>query len=266
MTTVKANNRRIVAVLLTVVMVFALVAGVINTGRANAVGTPSTLIGRSLPTAGKVVDVSKWNGDVNMLTMKSQGVSGVMIRASYGTEKDSKFDQNCLNAGLALLPYGAYSYATWHIRTNFAQAMIKATQEANALVAYLATKVVSGYVALDLEVNNVNNIYLNKTELTAVANYYMGILKAAGYKPMLYTSTSLLATHMNASAISYPLWLAYYYDNGSRDFPNTGYGAIMKNLKSRIVMWQYTCKGRGVQYGTSGGNVDLNYLYYSFIG
>lgn len=215
---------------------------------------------------GIVVDISKWNGNINFGTMKSSGVKGVMMRAAYSTSKDVKFDYNSQQCEVYGIDYGVYQFATFHYNTDKATAMTKAKTQADYLVSILKGKKIKGYVCLDLELESNYKLVMNKDELTDVANYYCDLIQKAGYKPMIYCSVSWLQNNLVASRIHAPFWVAYYNDTGNYNFPNTGYGKYMNSIDGKITMWQYTDKGNGSAYGAESEYIDLNRLYHSFTG
>lgn len=234
-------------------------------GKVTATATTSNNT-YSYPVSGSkvVTDISRWNGDVNFRTMKNSGVKGVMLRAAYGTYEDQYFDAYgaaCEREGLA---YGVYQFATWHYGTTKAEAMNQAKTEANALIGILSSRKLSGYVALDLELESGATLKMTPAELTEVANYYLKLIQNAGYHPMLYCSISWLTDRMVVNSISCPLWIAYYYNSGSNAFPSTGYGKTMLAHKDQIKLWQFTSSGEGAAYGCSSQYVDLSYLYGNF--
>ena len=77
--------------------------------------------------ATKVIDVSKWQGDINWQQVKAAGIQGAIIRAGYGKvsdQKDPKFEQNYANAKAAGIPIGAYHF-------TYAISVEEAKQEAD---------------------------------------------------------------------------------------------------------------------------------------
>ena len=215
---------------------------------------------------GIVVDISKWNGNIDFGTMKSSGVKGVMMRAAYATSKDVKFDYNSQQCEVYGIDYGVYQFATFHYNTTKDAAMTKAKTQADYLVSILKGKRINGYVCLDLELESNYKLNMTADELTDVTNYYCDLIQKAGYKPMIYCSVSWLQNNLVAGRIHAPFWVAYYNDTGSYNFPNTGYGKYMDSTDGKITMWQYTDKGNGAKYGAESEYIDLNRLYHSFTG
>ena len=215
---------------------------------------------------GIVVDISKWNGNINFGTMKSSGVKGVMMRAAYSTSKDVKFDYNSQQCEVYGIDYGVYQFATFHYNTSKEAAMTKAKTQADYLISILKGKRIKGYVCLDLELESNYKLNMTANELTDVANYYCDLIQNAGYKPMIYCSVSWMQNNLVPSRIHAPFWVAYYNDTGNYNFPNTGYGKYMNSVDGKITMWQYTDKGVGAKYGAESEYIDLNRLYHSFTG
>jgi len=235
-----------------------------STSSSGSSGSSSSTFVKPASGSKVVTDISRWNGDVDFAEMKSTGVKGVMLRAAYGTYEDKYFSAYANACEREDLDYGVYQFATWHYGTTKAEAMSQAKTEADALISTLKSHNLTGYVALDLELESGATLKMSATELTAVANYYFGLIRDAGYSPMLYCSISWLSDRMVGSSISVPLWIAYYYDSGSNAFPETRYGSAMAKYKSQIKLWQFTSTGQGSAYGCSSQYVDISYLYGDF--
>lgn len=216
-----------------------------------------------------IIDISKHQGTMNFKTAKAKS-DGAMIRCAYGGSKDVKFDEFVSAATAEGINVGAYAFSTWHYNKvnggNADVARAKAISEAEKVIAILQGKGVKGFVALDLELENGQTMSLSKLDLTDIANLYMNKLSEAGYKPCLYCSISWLYDRMTVGSIKYPFWIAYYYDGGfiSDTFPETKYGNLMRGIKDKIVMWQFSSKGAGKDYGAASTYIDLNHLYTDF--
>ena len=212
---------------------------------------------------GTVVDISSYSTGVNFDVMLRHGLSGVMLRAANGLTKDSALDSYYEAAASRNIPVGVYQYAQWNRQADLFSAAQAAREEANFLIQCLQGKNIRGYVALDLEAPYDSMIKLSPSDMTTVANLYLSILRTAGYKPLLYCNINWISNHLEVDRIEAPLWLAYYKDSGSDEFPDDANGQIMTGLKDRILMWQYSARGNQAYWGAT---TDLNYLYYSFTG
>lgn len=207
---------------------------------------------------------------MNFKTAKAKS-DGAMIRCAYGGSKDVKFDEFVSAATAEGINVGAYAFSTWHYDKanggNIDVARAKAISEVEKVIAILQGKGIKGYVALDLELEKGHTTSLSRLELTEIANLYMDKLSKAGYRPCLYCSISWVYDKMVINDIKYPLWVAYYYDGGflNDSFPETKYGNLMRGIKDKIVMWQFTSKGAGKEYGATSTHIDLNHIYADFI-
>lgn len=210
----------------------------------------------------KIIDISKWQGNMNFDVIKDK-VDGVMLRCSYGVTKDTKFDEYAKQANQLGIPIGAYTFANYHYDSVGKHRMIP---QADKTIEILKGKNINEYVALDLELESGQSCSLSKKDMTDLANAYMDKLAQAGYRPCLYCSISWLYDRMNVSEIKYPLWIAYYHEAGffGNSFPETKYGNLMRGIKDKIIMWQYSSKGDGKKFGASSEYIDLNHIYTEF--
>ena len=219
-----------------------------------------------LPAERVVCDISEHNGKVDFAQMKRAGAKGVFLRGAYGTKTDQLFLQNAENCEQNGLNYGVYQFVTFHYNTSLSPAKEKAKQQADHLLNVLKGRRVTGYIVLDLEVENGARVRMNPQELTSVVNYWLDYISSKGYKVMLYCSIGMLYTMLDPDRISVPLWIAYYPEDLTSyfSFPNTEWGNKMSAIRNRIYFWQYTCEGDGNLYGCESPNVDLSYAYQPF--
>ena len=79
----------------------------------------------------------------------------------------------------------------------------------------------------------------------AIIKKFCSTVKAGGYKPMIYASTSWLNNQLDMSKLSgYEVWVAQYYSKVT-------YGGTYK-------CWQYSSTG---SVNGISGNVDMDYWY-----
>nr|MDF9463054.1 GH25 family lysozyme [Lactobacillus amylovorus] len=110
------------------------------------------------------------------------------------------------------------------------------------------------YLACDYETGQ-GNIITNGKSVTAKAILaFMDEIKAAGYQPLLYASSSVLQNNINTPSIvkKYPnsLWVAAYAISGRVDKPNFKYFPSMDG----VAIWQYTDNWKGM---STDGNVAI---------
>ena len=198
--------------------------------------------------AAQGIDVSKWQGDIDLEKVKNSGqVDFVIIRCGLGQDQtdqdDPKWEYNSSEWERLEIPYGVYLY-------SYADSTAKARSEAKHVIRLLKGKKPSYPIYYDMEENTV----LNKTSMTSakaaqIAQAFFSTMEAAGYKNLgIYSNASYfdskLASGKLTSAIfnQYPKWVASYNDSCT--------------YQGSYHMWQYT------NAGTIDGinaNVDMNF-------
>ena len=175
----------------------------------------------------KGVDISEFNGDVDMKKLKKQGYSFVMIRMGFGSNKtaqdDEKFEQNVKNAEAAGLDWGAYLY-------SYALNVSQVKSEVNHTLRLLKGKKPTMPIAFDIENDSFkakNGMPSDKT-LHNICLTYLSSIRKAGYYPILYTGCSWLKGPLNSQQLTgtYDIWLAQWYTQ-------------MDYYTDNVGMWQY---------------------------
>ncbi len=199
-----------------------------------------------------VIDISKWNGNINWDVIKKDGlVDKVILRCGYYSHSnghvviDSQFIKNAKDLERLNIPYGVYffSYAT-----NAEQAKT----EAYATLELIKDRKISLPVYYDLEyTDNVGNI--SASTYTNMANTYCNIIANAGYTPGIYANLNYWNTKLYDSSLNkYEKWVAQYGHSSQPIIKNCTYNGTYR-------MWQYTSSGtiNGIS-----GRVDMN-AYFS---
>ena len=187
------------------------------------------------------IDVSKWNGNVDYKSVKSAGVTGVIIQCGYGmvsTQKDPYFEDNYKKAKAQGLKVGAYLY-------SYAESVSDAKKEANVCLKWIKGKKFDLPIYIDMEEEGLT--YLGKSTLTKIATKFCKIVEKSGYKSGVYANASWFKSNLNYNSLKkkYSIWLAQYAS--SRDF--------------NCDIWQYTDK-----LMINGKPFDGNYAYKTFEG
>ena len=207
----------------------------------------------------KVIDISEFQSSVDFGKVKSDGVEGVIIRASwtgYGSKKskntDKEFESHYAGAIAAGLPVGVYHYSC-------AYTPEEAVVEADKVLSIIKGKQITYPVYIDIEdAHNTsepgcateNQITIGKERLTKCAIAFCERIKAAGYTPGVYASLSWWYDYLIEDDLNrYEKWLAHY-----TEYPHPEY-------KDRFGIWQYTSTGK-----VSGisGNTDVNRCYKDY--
>lgn len=191
------------------------------------------------------VDISKYNGNVNMRVAKQSGVEFVILKAGSGARgEDPYFQTNYKNAKAVGMPVGAYWY-------SYAMNVSEAKGEAIRFLKLLSGKQFEYPVYLDFEDPSQRNI--SRSTKTDMAIAFMDILEKNGYYTGLYSSGDWINNKFDRARMkSYDVWIAHWYVNTPRCYRSYG-------------MWQYTNKKQvpGVP-STGEGGVDANYAFIDY--
>jgi GH25 family lysozyme M1 (1,4-beta-N-acetylmuramidase) len=187
------------------------------------------------------IDVSKWNSNVDYKSVKSAGVTGVIIQCGYGmasTQKDPYFEDNYKKAKAQGLKVGAYLY-------SYAESVSDAKKEANVCLKWIKGKKFDLPIYIDMEEEGLT--YLGKSTLTKIATKFCKIVEKSGYKAGVYANANWFKSNLNYNSLKkkYSIWLAQY--------------ASYKDFDCDI--WQYTDK-----LMINGKPFDGNYAYKTFEG
>lgn len=190
----------------------------------------------------KGIDVSVHNGDIDWNRVKKAGIQFAILRAGYGklaSQKDKKFEDNYAGAKAAGIPVGAYWY-------SYATTPDEAKQEAEVCVSILKGKQFEFPIFFDQE--ETKTLDTGKANCSAMVRAFCEVLERNGYWVGLYTSRSVLSTHIEDDIKTrYALWVAEW---GSK-----------LNYSGTVGLWQYSEKGKvdGIT-----GNVDLDEAYVDY--
>ena len=192
------------------------------------------------------IDVSQWNGDIDWNKVRDAGVDYAIIRCGYGDDltyqDDTKFLQNVAGAKAAGVPIGVYIYSYAH---STSQASSEAAHTIRLLkAAGLSPSDVPYGVYYDLEESDVGSV-ANRGLLASMSKTYCTSIKAAGYRPGIYSSLWWWNTYLTDPVFSnWSRWVAQW--NTSCTYLGT------------YDMWQ--CSSVGSVPGISG-SVDMDVYY-----
>lgn len=192
----------------------------------------------------KLVDLSKWNGNVDFAKVKAAGIDGVIIRTGFGKknpkQKDGRFEEYYSKAKAAGLYVGAYHY-------SYAKSASDAEKEADFMLEMLKGKSFELPIYGDFEEQG----KLAPKTCNDIVNAFCGHLEAKGAWAGVYSYDS------------------FFRDKLSEDIPKryTTWVARVENIRPKCVpaadigIWQYSWKGRidGIK-----GDVDMDYCYRDF--
>jgi len=190
------------------------------------------------------VDVSTFQPKtLDWSKVKAEGFSFAMLRAGYGTTKDSKFEAHYTNSRAQGFKNGAYWY-------GYANTVDEAHAEAKAFLKAIAGKAMEYPVAYDVESTQMRSI--SKAALTEVVKAFAEDIEAAGYYVCIYCSTSWFSDEMNGAALAkdYDIWLAQW----TAAQPTTKCG-----------LWQYGGETNKIRSATVAGyTIDQDYAFKDY--
>lgn len=190
----------------------------------------------------KGIDVSVHNGNIDWNKVKNAGIQFAILRAGYGkvaSQKDKQFENNYAGAKGVGIPVGVYWF-------SYAKTVEEARQEAEVCVSILAGKQFEFPVFFDQE--DKETLATGKANCSAMVRAFCEVLEKNGYWVGLYTSRSMLSTHIEDDIKTrYALWVAEW-------------GAKL-NYNGSVGIWQYCETGKvdGIS-----GNVDLDIAYVDY--
>ena len=177
----------------------------------------------------KVIDVSKWQGNIDWTKVD---VDGAIIRVGVGTSdaKEGYWKKNIEGCVKNNIPFGVYLYSK---ATTVAQAQKEAQFTLNQIKGYS----LSLPVFFDTEEKG------TESASKACADAFCKVITDAGYKAGIYCSESWFNSFIKATV--YSPWIAKYSSNS----PSIG---------QEMIGWQYTSKA---SVNGISGNVDMSYWY-----
>lgn len=193
----------------------------------------------------KGIDISAWNGNVDMKKIKEAGIKFVMIRASYGNgHEDSRFRNNVRKCNEIGMPWGAYHY-------SYALNETEAKKEAKAFLKIVKSVKGRSY-PLVVDIEDADRYKSKrgmkvKDEIPVIKAFK----KVIGDDLMLYCNLSYYNTLKKASPSlieSLDLWLAQWE---------------VKEPSVKCDIWQYTSDGK---VNGSSERTDMNECYTDYIG
>lgn len=204
------------------------------------------------------IDISAHQGNIDLTTLKNNGVEFAIIRVGYGTSGtlDTKFKRNadlCKSIGL---PFGFYWYS---YALNVEGAKREAEHMIRAIEPYKNDY--SYGVWFDMEdadgYKRKNGMPSNQT-LREMCAAFCEKLENAGYYTGIYASQSWFSNQLNGSEIKpYDKWMAQWPTSGGKQ---RGLD-VQASERNNLTLWQFTSDGKFNGYS---GRLDTNYAYIDY--
>ncbi len=187
--------------------------------------------------AKKIIDVSKFQGNIDWNLVKNSDVDGAILRLGFGSYSlDSKFIDN-LNAVKSLnIPYGIYLYS---YAVNGSEALSEANFVVNSIYKYNINPSLGIYY--DIESNDITR-HLTNLDYSVIIPTFLNKVRETNYKVNVYTYKALANEKLYTENLKREItWIAQYNNECTWDGFYEG--------------WQYTSTGK---VNGINGNVDIS--------
>ncbi|WP_202306913.1 glycoside hydrolase family 25 protein [Mesorhizobium sp. L-8-10] len=188
------------------------------------------------------VDVSRWQGEVDWVKLRSQGANFAYIKATDGGDHlDPMFRKNWRAAKAAGLKRGAYHFFYW-CRT--------AGEQADWFIRNVPKEPGALPPVIDVEWNGESSCKRRPSpaKVREKMQVFMDKLEAHyGQRPIIYTAPDFHADNLEGAFPNHPFWLRAVARHPSKVYPGR-----------KWVFWQYS--GSGLSHGVSG-RIDLNVFH-----
>lgn len=178
----------------------------------------------------KGIDVSRWNGKIDWMTVANYGMGFAILRITEkGNIVDSTFEPNYKGCIENKIPVGVYKY-------SYATTIAQIEDEANVVVKTLNKRKLDYPVFLDIEDKCQEN--LSDNLMMKMIEAFRAIIVKAGYKFGIYCGYSWYQNQLPESTKKYDVWTARY--------PNNDTGELQERLRvpasTGVIGWQYSSK------------------------
>ena len=187
----------------------------------------------------RVLDISAYQGEVDFAKGKSDGIWGVMLKATEGERYLSPaFDKNYQKATDSGLYVGAYHYLR-------ASTPAEALKEAQFFLQKVAGKKLTLPLAVDIEAPEQQPI----ADLAPIAKAFCDEVERNKYYAMIYSTVNWFQTKLASSQLDvFDRWIAQV-------------GVNQPTFNKPYGMWQYTWNA---QINGITGRVDENISYKDY--
>ena len=197
---------------------------------------------RDYPVHG--VDVSRWQGEIDWVKLRSQGANFVYIKATDGGDHlDPMFKKNWKRSNDAGLKRGAYHFFYW-CRT--------AGEQADWFIRNVPRDPDALPPVIDVEYNGESSCKrrLSAEKVREKMQVFMDKLERHyGQRPVIYTAPDFYKDNLRNAFVDYPFWLRAVAQHPSKVYPGR-----------KWIFWQYS--GSGLSHGVNE-KIDLNVFHGS---
>ena len=170
--------------------------------------------------ATKLLDISFWQGTMDFIKLKSAGHNHIILRAGYGTTKDSKFDEyakGCQKAGINIVGVYWFIYAT-----NISEVESNVKKCLEVIKPYNIPMIFADFEYDTVAKAKQKGVSLGSKECNSFTNTFCESVKKAGYIPGYYANTDYYKNMYTSETKNkgYVFWLAEYKSNYSYHDPS----------------------------------------------
>ena len=188
------------------------------------------------------VDVSRWQGDIDWVKLRSRGANFAYIKATDGIDHiDPMFKTNWNGAAKAGIRRGAYHFFFW---------CRKASDQAEWFIRNVPKVKGALPPVLDVEWNHQSSCKWkpSRAEVLEKMKVFLDRLERHyGQRPVIYTAPDFYEDNLKGAFPSHPFWLRAVAEHPSKVYPGRDW-----------VFWQYS--GSGLSQGVDG-KIDLNVFH-----
>ena len=158
----------------------------------------------------KLIDISFWQGNLDFKKLKSAGINYIILRAGYGTTKDTKFDQYakaCQDVGIKIIGAYWFTYAL-----NVTQAKNEAKLCMDICKPYNIKRIFYDFEYDTVKKAKKKGVNLGSKECNDFTIAFCDTVKVAGLEPGYYCNYDYYKTMYSdrVKKKGYLFWLAHY--------------------------------------------------------
>ena len=199
-----------------------------------------------------VIDISKWQGNINWSQLKKENIDGIILRTSYGLSTDSKLKSYLREIKKLKIPYGFYHF-------NTAKNTVDAKKQAEYAIKVIKENDANPKlpVFVDIETNS-------SSDLVSIAKTYCSEFIKNGFLPGIYANTNYWQNYLKDTSLNaYYKWIANYGTKNNNNNATASPTFKTKDSIKNYMMWQYT--SQGTLNGVKDNTVDFNAMYEWYI-
>jgi len=217
-----------------------------------------------------IVDVSRWQGNIDADVMLSKGINGMVIRlGSINSVTGIPYTDYLFYENVAKFAHEVPCGYYWYFRPCWSGKV-----QAEFVIDELQKEGINPNLPVFADVeSNVKGVSSSLFEDRL--NYFLATITRAGYNAGIYTRGYFWNDHigLGAWAAEYPLWVARYHLTATHPWNNGFYSKLRPQPWFDYEMWQWSADGNGLgrEYGCDCDSIDLNRAnfetleeYYSF--